>query len=100
VKAVIQWMPADICAENVPTQGSACHLDGCENVRAGSLGNMGLGVDVLVRSEAEYRRRSQVPGTVYSTGRVSKGRRCMQPYLEEAWRSLRLADRDIRTSGT
>jgi predicted nucleotidyltransferase len=29
-----------------------------------AIGNIGLGVDVLVYSEAEYRRRSQVPGTV------------------------------------
>lgn len=29
-----------------------------------AVGNIGLGVDVLVYSEAEYRRRSQVPGTV------------------------------------
>ena len=28
------------------------------------VGNIGLGVDVLVYSEAEYQRRSQVPGTV------------------------------------
>lgn len=29
-----------------------------------ALGHIGMGVDVLVYSEAEYRRRSQVPGTV------------------------------------
>lgn len=29
-----------------------------------AVGNVGLGVDVLVYSEAEYCRRSQVPGTV------------------------------------
>ena len=29
-----------------------------------AVGNIGLGVDVLVYSEAEYQRRSQVPGTV------------------------------------
>jgi len=29
-----------------------------------TVGNIGLGVDVLVYSEAEYQRRSQVPGTV------------------------------------
>lgn len=29
-----------------------------------AVGNVGLGVDVLVYSEAEYQRRSQVPGTV------------------------------------
>jgi len=29
-----------------------------------AIGNIGLGVDVLVYSEAEYWRRSQVPGTV------------------------------------
>jgi len=28
------------------------------------VGSIGVGVDVLVYSEAEYRRRSQVPGTV------------------------------------
>ena len=29
-----------------------------------AVGNIGTGVDVLVYSEAEFRRRSQVPGTV------------------------------------
>jgi predicted nucleotidyltransferase len=29
-----------------------------------TVGNVGTGVDVLVYSEAEYQRRSQVPGTV------------------------------------
>jgi predicted nucleotidyltransferase len=29
-----------------------------------AVGNIGPGVDVLVYSEPEYRRRSQVPGTV------------------------------------
>jgi len=29
-----------------------------------AVSHIGLGVDVLVYSEAEYRRRSQVPGTV------------------------------------
>ena len=29
-----------------------------------AIGNVGTGVDVLVYSEAEYERRSQVPGTV------------------------------------
>ena len=29
-----------------------------------AVGSIGAGVDVLVYSEAEYRRRSQVPGTV------------------------------------
>jgi len=29
-----------------------------------AVGSIGLGVDVLVYSEAEYQRRSQVPGTV------------------------------------
>lgn len=29
-----------------------------------AVGDIGLGVDVLVYSESEYRRRSQVPGTV------------------------------------
>ncbi len=29
-----------------------------------AVGNIGPGMDVLVYSEAEYRRRSQVPGTV------------------------------------
>ena len=29
-----------------------------------AVGNIGAGVDVLVYSEAEFRRRSQVPGTV------------------------------------
>lgn len=29
-----------------------------------AVGNVGVGVDVLVYSEAEYRRRNQVPGTV------------------------------------
>ncbi len=29
-----------------------------------AVGNLGIGVDVLVYSEAEYQRRSQVPGTV------------------------------------
>ena len=29
-----------------------------------AIGNVGPGVDVLVYSEAEYQRRSQVPGTV------------------------------------
>lgn len=29
-----------------------------------AVGNVGVGVDVLVYSEAEYERRSQVPGTV------------------------------------
>ena len=29
-----------------------------------AVGNVGPGVDVLVYSEAEYQRRSQVPGTV------------------------------------
>jgi predicted nucleotidyltransferase len=29
-----------------------------------AVGDVGLGVDVLVYSEAEYQRRSQVPGTV------------------------------------
>ncbi len=29
-----------------------------------AVGSIGVGVDVLVYSEAEYRRRSQVPGTV------------------------------------
>ena len=29
-----------------------------------AVGNVGLGVDVLVYSEAEYKRRSQVPGTL------------------------------------
>ena len=28
------------------------------------VGHVGIGVDVLLYSEAEYRRRSQVPGTV------------------------------------
>jgi predicted nucleotidyltransferase len=28
------------------------------------IGDIGVGVDVLVYSEGEYRRRSQVPGTV------------------------------------
>ena len=28
------------------------------------VGSVGIGVDVLVYSEAEYQRRSQVPGTV------------------------------------
>ena len=37
------------------------------------VGNIGLGVDVLVYSEAEYRRRSQVPGTVLYWAR-KKGR--------------------------
>jgi len=29
------------------------------------LGSLGMGVDVLVYSEAEYERRSRVPGTVH-----------------------------------
>lgn len=29
-----------------------------------AVGHVGMGVDVLVYSEAEYERRSQVPGTV------------------------------------
>lgn len=29
------------------------------------LGSMGTGVDLLVYSEAEYKRRSRVPGTVH-----------------------------------
>jgi predicted nucleotidyltransferase len=29
------------------------------------LGSLGVGVDVLVYSEAEYERRSRVPGTVH-----------------------------------
>jgi predicted nucleotidyltransferase len=37
------------------------------------LGQVGVGVDVLVYSEAEYRRRSQVPGTVLYWAR-KKGR--------------------------
>jgi predicted nucleotidyltransferase len=43
------------------------HVDnrGEEMVRLrGAVGHIGVGVDVLVYSEAEYERRSQVPGTV------------------------------------
>lgn len=29
-----------------------------------AVGSVGVGIDVLVYSEAEYQRRSQVPGTV------------------------------------
>lgn len=58
-----------------------------------AIGNVGIGVDVLVYSEVEYERRSQVPGTVLYWAR--KEGRCMKPHLEEAWRLLRLADRDL-----
>lgn len=34
------------------------------------LGSMGMGVDVLVYSEAEYERRSRVPGTVHYWARL------------------------------
>jgi predicted nucleotidyltransferase len=43
------------------------HVDnrGEEMVRLrGAVGRIGVGVDVLVYSETEYERRSQVPGTV------------------------------------
>ena len=43
------------------------HVDnrGEEMVRLrGAVGHIGVGVDVLVYSETEYERRSQVPGTV------------------------------------
>lgn len=38
------------------------------------VGDVGVGVDVLVYSEAEYQRRSQVPGTVLYLAR-KEGRR-------------------------
>jgi len=59
-----------------------------------AVGYVGTGVDVLVYSEAEYGRRSQVPGTVLYWAR--KEGRSMKPHIEEAWRALRLADRDIQ----
>ncbi len=39
-----------------------------------AVGNVGVGVDVLVYSEEEYQRRSQVPGTVLYWAR-KQGRR-------------------------
>ena len=39
-----------------------------------AVGHVGVGVDVLVYSEAEYERRSQVPGTVLYWAR-KEGRR-------------------------
>jgi predicted nucleotidyltransferase len=50
------------------------------------VGNVGVGVDVLIYSEAEYERRSQVPGTVLYWAR-KEGRALYVSTPSKPWRN-------------
>jgi predicted nucleotidyltransferase len=92
-------------AQGEPDQGSDLHLMVIEAsvpdtyqemIRLhAAVGNIGVGVDVLVYSDAEFEHHSQVPGRC-SIGPGRRAGSCMRPNIEEARRSLRAADRDIK----
>lgn len=59
-----------------------------------AVGHVEMGVDLLVYSETEFERSSQVPGTVLYWAR--KEGPCMKPNVEEALRTLHVASHDMK----